>query len=200
MSHFIKKNRALIIFAIVILMFSGSFSLYTYSKAQEKIDLSSVYESFLKYKFSSLDKNIFEKTSEKTYIVEWENGQVPFYIQLFDNAFGSPPSSKYYSPASIPDSAKAIQVDVKLAGTYGTDANVFLMFYNDNTRLKNGVKTIQLRNPRNKDKSHTNKIESFSFKSNILPKYKYFKIAIKLNPEKSGKGFFRMEDLDIIFK
>lgn len=196
----ITRYRGLIIFALVILMISGFLSIYSYFKAREKIDLSTVYESFLDYKFSVLDKNIMAKINEKTFIVEWKEGQEPFYIQLFDNNFGAPPSNKYYSLGSIPESADVFQVDFKLAGTYGTDVNVFLMFYNQNTRLENDIKTIQLRNPRNNEKSHTNKIEAYSFKSRILPEYKFFKIAIKINPEKSNKGFFRMEDLDINFK
>lgn len=199
MSEFFKKNVSLIFFALMIIAYSLILCAYAVRHTVPKIDMSNIYESFNEYSFSILDENPRKKVSDSYFITEWNQGQEPYYIQLFDMGFVQPPSVLFQEKALIPENSKQFQVDFKIAGTYGTNLTVFLMFYDENNRIKNDISTITLTNPRNIDNSNTNKFEITSLKSKIEPEFKYYKIAIKIFPPEGKNGFIRLEDLDIIF-
>lgn len=200
LSKLFKKNFSLFMYASIILIFSLIFSFLAYTKTESKIDLSPIFESFSDYSISVLDKNAAKKVTDRVFITEWKSGQAPYYVQMFDQGFDTPPSDAFKDLAQIPKGKNEIQIDFKMAGTYNTNLTIFLMFYDEEGRLKNDIRTITLQNPRNQGNSNTNKLEIASVKSELKSEYKFFKVAIKLFPPAMTDGFLRLEDLDIMFK
>lgn len=200
MKSILKKNYSLIVFAVIILIISLFLSVHAFKYTEPKIDLSDKYVSFNDYTISILDQNPIKKVTDSVFITEWESDQQPFYIQMFDQGFGSAPSQAYHKYARIPEGVNQFQIDFKLAGTLNTNLTVFLMFYDENNRLKNDIQTITLLNPRNIEKSHTNKLEIISLKSALESDFKYFKVAIKVFPPDGKNGFIRLEDLNIVYR
>lgn len=200
LSKLFRKNFSLFMYALVILILSLILSFLAYTKTEPKIDMSPIYESFNDYSLSILDKNPVKKVADRVFITEWKSGQEPYYIQMFDQGFGAPPSQAYGKFAEIPQGKDKIQIDFKIAGTQNTNLTVFLMFYDENERLKNEIRTITLQNLRNKENSNTNKLEIVSVKSDLKFDYKYFKVAVKIFPPAGTDGFVRLEDLDIMYR
>lgn len=196
----VKSNISLIVYLGVIGILSFVSILIINKNVTPEIDMSNIYESFSEYKIEVQANGPIKKEMDRVFITEWQEKQDAFYIQLFDNSFGKPPTEKFKDLAEVPEKSKKFQMDVKLAGTQNTKLAIFLMFYDEDERLQNEIIELTLKNPRNQDKSHTNKIESYSFTADIVPKAKYFKVAIKIIPSQDSKGFVRLEDLDIIFE
>lgn len=200
LSKLFKKNFSLFMYASIILIFSLIFSFLAYTKTESKIDLSPIFESFSDYSISVLDKNAAKKVTDRVFITEWKSGQAPYYVQMFDQGFDSPPSDVFKEFAQIPKGKDKIQIDFKVAATQNTNLTVFLMFYDESGRLANDIRTISLQNPRNKGNSNTGSVEIMSIKSALKSDYKYFKIAVKVFPPVGTDGFLRLEDMDIIYK
>ncbi|WP_018753877.1 hypothetical protein [Paenibacillus sanguinis] len=200
LSKLLKKNFSLFMYALVILILSLILSILAYTKTEPKIDMSPIYESFNDYSISVLDKNPVKKVADRVFITEWKSGQEPYYIQMFDQGFGAPPSEAYSEFSEIPQGKDKMQIDFKIAGTQNTNLTVFLMFYDENERLKDDIRTITLQNPRNKENSNTGSLEILSVRSVLKSNYKYFKIAVKVFPPAGTDGFVRLEDLDIMYR
>lgn len=199
-NYFTKRNFPLLIYFIIILVLSLIFISLVNKYVQPKLDMSSIYDSFDEYKIISLDSKTITKSNGRSYSVEWSNNQTPFYIQLFDQPFNSPPSKLYHTIAAIPKDSKKIQIDLKMAGTKGIKAAIFLMFYDEEKRVFSKISDINFVNPKNPSKDNTNRVESYSFTSKLSDEYKYFKVAIKIYPVNGVEGVLKLQDLDVIYK
>ena len=130
-----------------------------------------------------------EWPDEKRMNVSWTFSQndKKLYVQLFDGAFSAPPSVKYRNLSTIPQ-ADEVEFSFKVASKRKSSTlTVFFMQYDERKRVSSAFQSIRVYRHQT----------SCSLKFKLHQDARFYKLAIKINPDAKWLGAIYFEDLQM---